>query len=320
MNRLVSVIVPVYKVEEWIDQCVESIVNQNYKELEIILVDDGSPDKCPQKCDEWAKRDNRIKVIHKENGGLSSARNAALDIIQGDYISFVDSDDYLHTNMYSILVNDMHKTGADIVKCNRYIDKNGVIEELTNSNDSREFDNNSIMDSFFYHQNDLCSGVWDKLFKAKLFEDVRFPDGLNSEDYYIYYLIYKKTHKLYYENIPLYYYRRREDSICSTDHINSHSLDKIKVSNIVYELVQDDNPSRVNDAEIFQAVSRFAVLYIVFQQKHPKEDEKEWLKMLREKRKSVLKNNKVGKTFKFKYLIMSSTPKIYIRIKKLFTR
>ncbi len=97
MNEpLISVIVPVYKVEKYFDECVESIVNQTYRNLEIILIDDGSPDNCPQMCDDWTKRDARIRVIHKENGGLSSARNAGLDVCKGEYIAFVDSDDFIH--------------------------------------------------------------------------------------------------------------------------------------------------------------------------------------------------------------------------------
>lgn len=99
MNKqsLVSIIVPIYKVQEYLNECIESIVNQTYKNIELILVDDGSPDKCPQMCDEWAGKDNRIRVIHKENGGLSSARNAGLDIIKGEYVAFVDSDDFIFT-------------------------------------------------------------------------------------------------------------------------------------------------------------------------------------------------------------------------------
>ena len=97
-NLLVSIIVPIYKVEEYLDECVESIINQTYSNIEIILVDDGSPDRCPQLCDEWAKKDNRIKVIHKENGGVSSARNAGITLSKGEWIWFVDSDDTAQIN------------------------------------------------------------------------------------------------------------------------------------------------------------------------------------------------------------------------------
>ena len=112
---LISVIVPVYNVEEWLDECVSSIVKQTYTNLEIILVDDGSQDSCPKMCDEWAKRDDRISVIHKENGGLSSARNAGLDICNGEYIGFVDSDDTIECEMYKKMLHDIEQNNVKIV-------------------------------------------------------------------------------------------------------------------------------------------------------------------------------------------------------------
>ena len=101
----ISIIVPIYNVEKYLDRCIESIVGQTYKNLEIILIDDGSPDNCPQMCDEWAKKDDRIKVVHKENGGVSLARNKGMDIATGTYIGFVDSDDYIDKNMYEKLMD-----------------------------------------------------------------------------------------------------------------------------------------------------------------------------------------------------------------------
>lgn len=114
----ISIIVPIYKVEKYLDRCIESIVNQTYKNIEIILVDDGSPDNCPQMCDEWAKKDERIKVVHKQNGGVSTARNAGLDIATGEYIQFVDSDDFLELNACEILISNMKNTNADLVVAN----------------------------------------------------------------------------------------------------------------------------------------------------------------------------------------------------------
>ena len=122
MDEKVSIIVPVYNVEKYLDKCIESIVNQTYRNIEIILVDDGSPDKCPEICNEWAKKDDRIKVIHKENGGLSSARNAALEIAQGDYITFVDSDDWIENDMIQSMLTCAAKNDADIVCCGFYFD------------------------------------------------------------------------------------------------------------------------------------------------------------------------------------------------------
>ena len=104
MDEKISVIIPIYKVEKYLNRCVESVVNQSYQNLEIILVDDGSPDNCPKMCDDWAEKDNRIKVIHKENGGLSDARNAGLKVAMGEYISFVDSDDWIAKDFYEVLI------------------------------------------------------------------------------------------------------------------------------------------------------------------------------------------------------------------------
>ena len=100
MGELISVIIPIYNVEAYLDECIASVIAQTYSNLEIILVDDGSPDNCPQMCDEWAAKDSRIRVIHKENGGLSDARNAGIDIATGEYIAFVDSDDWIVPEMY----------------------------------------------------------------------------------------------------------------------------------------------------------------------------------------------------------------------------
>ena len=115
-NSLISVIVPIYNVEKYLDKCVESIVTQTYKNLEIILVDDGSPDRCPEICDKWAEKDERIKVIHKKNGGLSDARNEGYAVSSGEYISFIDSDDYIDREFYAILSNALDN-GTDIAEC-----------------------------------------------------------------------------------------------------------------------------------------------------------------------------------------------------------
>ena len=115
---MISVIVPIYKVEEYIDKCIESIANQTFNNLEIILVDDGSPDKCPQTCDELVNTDNRIVVIHKPNGGLSDARNAGCQVATGEFISFIDSDDYISNDYFEALLNVLESENSDIIECN----------------------------------------------------------------------------------------------------------------------------------------------------------------------------------------------------------
>ena len=117
MQDLISVIVPVYKVEKYLKRCVDSILAQTYPCLEVILVDDGSPDGCPAICDEYAREDRRVRVIHKENGGLSDARNAGIDAAKGKFLGFVDSDDYVHPRFYELLLQALKGEGADIAGC-----------------------------------------------------------------------------------------------------------------------------------------------------------------------------------------------------------
>ena len=116
----VSIVVPIYNVEKYLEQCIDSIINQTLKEIEIILVDDGSPDNCPQICDDYVKKDSRIKVVHKTNGGLSSARNAGIEIATGDYIGFVDSDDYIELDMYEKMYNIAIENNVDFVMSDYY--------------------------------------------------------------------------------------------------------------------------------------------------------------------------------------------------------
>ena len=143
-NPKISVIVPVYKVEKYLDRCVESIVNQTYKNLEIILVDDGSPDDCPAICDAWANKDERIKVMHKENGGASSARNAGLDASSGDYVGFIDGDDIIDNDMYEMLLNNLVFTGADISRCGMVREDDGGYKEIWGDENSEVFTMNQI--------------------------------------------------------------------------------------------------------------------------------------------------------------------------------
>ena len=192
-----------YKVEKYLDKCVESVINQTYSNIEIILVDDGSPDNCPAKCDSWAERDERIRVIHKQNGGLSSARNAGLDIARGELIGFVDSDDYILPEMYEALYALMTENDADISMCNfLYVDEKGeAIPSSVNTTDTfidEVLTGEEALRKFLLVQWRYVV-TWNKLYRAGIFQHVRFPEGRIHEE--------KFTAK------KLYMYVRREDSI-----------------------------------------------------------------------------------------------------------
>ena len=153
-NPLVTVVVPVYNVEKYLDRCIDSIVNQTYKNLEIILVDDGSPDNCPQMCDGWAKRDGRIKVIHKENAGLGMARNSGIELAKGDYILFVDSDDYIDLSTVEKCVAELIKTNADVVMFGRFnVLPEGNIKEKPIMTNQYVFSGDSVI-------NDILPGMF----------------------------------------------------------------------------------------------------------------------------------------------------------------
>ncbi len=214
----ISVIVPVYKVEKFLDQCVSSIVNQSYKNLEIILVDDGSPDNCPAMCDGWAERDNRIKVIHKENGGLSSARNAGIDAATGDFIGFVDSDDYIDKRMYEQLLASFSNDRIGIVSCGVQYDKNGVLSVY---NEKWTVKTRRVISysefPLLLLQAKANFTVWSKLYKRELFDNVRFKEGkLNEDSLFIFDISFElEREQLNMLEIPFdgYVYRYTEGSI-----------------------------------------------------------------------------------------------------------
>ena len=233
---LISVIVPVYRVEDYLDECVGSIVAQTYRNLEIILIDDGSPDGCPELCERWAADDARIRVVHKPNGGLSSARNAGLDIATGDYIAFVDSDDRIDPGMIETMHGwiDGHD-GVDVAMCGTVkVFDDGREQHIDGHLPARTFARAEALRSFLYHRARMASAVWNKLFDAGFFrgsDAIRFPEGLNSEDYFVLSRVYDTMRGLYFDPTPLYRYRIRGNSI-TTAAVNRHSLDKARIADL----------------------------------------------------------------------------------------
>ncbi len=207
-NPLISIIVPVYKVEQYLHTCVDSVLMQTYTNWELILVDDGSPDNCPTICDKYAAQDNRIKVIHKENGGLSSARNSGLNISTGDYISFLDSDDFWHKDYLAILLNICIKYDADIAQCNFIRGTEILFPVIEKKNKLKIFDNHSIFLKG-YAKIIVCA----KLYKRQLFDGIRMPEGKINEDDYTTWKLYFKAKKILVTDQALYYYTVNKNSI-----------------------------------------------------------------------------------------------------------
>lgn len=212
---LISIIVPIYKVEPYLRRCLDSIVNQTYTNLEIILVDDGSPDNCPQICDEYAAKDNRIVVIHKENGGLSDARNAGLDICRGEYVSFVDSDDWvadiyievmlkaIKDNMATMAITDFSRTSQTFSTSYSHYDISHV--EILNHIEATK--------KLWSEHISAFTTVWGALYKTNLFKRIQFPKGRIHEDLYVSFQLLYTSNKTVFIDIPLYFYFYRDDSI-----------------------------------------------------------------------------------------------------------
>lgn len=281
-NPLVSVIVPVYRVEKYLDRCLNSIVDQTYKDIEIILVDDGSPDSCPKMCDEWAKKDNRIKVIHKQNEGLTSARKAGLFIADGEYVLFIDSDDYIEFNMVELLVTKTIETDLDMVLCSYYKDADISIpvtmsydKDLTTKEEIRDFFilpiirpmNDNISTNGF-----MCT----KLYKKSMIKDKYF---VSEREYYTEDVVFNSLMALDINGIaivnkPLYHYCENEDSLTKkyregkfemwnkrTDFFENYfkqngwlelAQSRIIVMNLVALLVGADNEVLKNDKKDFK--------------------------------------------------------------------
>ena len=220
-QALISVIIPVYKVEKYLDQCVESVVTQTYKNLEIILVDDGSPDKCPEMCDSWARKDSRIKVVHKKNGGLGDARNAGLAIAKGDFIGFVDSDDWCESCMYEELLHACLKFDVLVSACNVWVDwENGWPTSCTEfEKENRCWNQLEIQENFCVGK--LTAWAWNKLYKRDVVDFLSFPHQA-YEDIPVARNLYPKLERLAFTGTALYHYRQRSSSIVNSSVRRSH--------------------------------------------------------------------------------------------------
>ncbi len=240
----VSVIIPVYNVEKYLDKCISSVVNQTYQDLEIILVDDGSPDRCPEMCDKWAKKDNRIKVIHKENGGQGTARNMALDICTGDYILFIDSDDYIKNDMISVMVNATSNSKYDLVLCGYIVDSEFRIVNALWYDEDFIFNNKQLMLEYLETKK-ILPGPVCKLFKKEIFNNIRFPDFRANEDAFIMHRLIGKCNTAYLLSEHFYVYNIRDDS---TEHrpFNKDKMHLLDCELDMREYITEKYPEYIN--------------------------------------------------------------------------
>lgn len=307
---LVSIVVPVYNVEKYLKRCVDSIINQSYNNIEILLVDDGSTDSSGKICDDYLKKDSRIKVIHKQNGGLSDARNFGIDKSTGDYLSFIDSDDWIEKDMIMNLFNSIINEKSDISICRRYRvydnqEKN--VESFQTFPKSCAFNNidglNYLM-SFCGYDMSVC----DKMFKSSLFYDVRFPFGKTCEDSFTTYKLFAKANKISYIDKPLYNYYYRVNSITRNKDVNETVITAAKEQ---FMFIKDNYPENIYAASSFVITAYMSVYneFIIRNKICTKINE--YKNNSRSFLRNALKNQNISKLKKIQMLIFCLSTTMY---------
>jgi glycosyltransferase involved in cell wall biosynthesis len=268
MNPKISIIVPVYKVEQYLRKCVDSILAQTLTNFELILINDGSPDNCGEICDEYVKKDSRVRVIHKENGGQATARNWGLDMAKGDYVGFVDSDDWIEPDMYELLYRICENNDCDIASCSSkiYYQNKTVItgthplHSLNNSEAMRALLEGKLFDEV----------VWTKLFKRSVIGNIRFPVGVMYEDTAFTYRVIHECKKVCCIGEPKYNYIKRESSTMDRA-IKNVSIDAVMIYDEMYEFINKHYQELGNLVALKLANSSMVVLNLMSSRKKFKE-------------------------------------------------
>lgn len=313
---LVSVIIPVYNVVDYLDNCIKSVINQSYTNLEIIIVDDGSTDGSDKKCDEWAQKDTRIKVMHQKNSGVSIARNLGISNAKGDYLSFLDSDDR-YTEMYiEKMVREALDTEADIICCDYA--SYGKTEELKNS-DKVQYNTDEAISHLLDYNGYKCF-VWNKLFSMRCIKGVRFPENWWFEDIVFCYDTFSSANKIVYLKEKLYEYRE-ENGYSSKFKFSNKNYDLIKSLDYVLDGVKSNYSNIYIDV-----LMGFIVGYMSFLNRgyinngDVAEYENRIRNIIQSNIYNVLKTKAIPQNRKLWYLIYGFTPKIYIIFVKIVSK
>lgn len=293
---LISIIVPIYKVEQYLEKCINSILNQTYQNLEIILVDDGSPDSCGKICDDYKKKDLRIKVIHKTNGGLSDARNAGMRIASGKYLGFVDSDDYIAPDMYEHLLTIMSDNDADIGVCDACVVSENSVPEFTDDVQPVVFRCEDCLRAMIYDKL-FTVNTWNKLYKRCVFDGIEFPVGKLYEDLATTYKLIEKANKIVVSKARKYAYVQRDGSIMNQTAFKMKT-DKIDIvdemwryysnKNIAYKLEIQAGIINYITNDIFKMIGRGKV-------RQNQEYQCQLRLFIKDKKKDIIRNNYISR-------------------------
>ena len=288
-NYLISVVIPVYNVEKYLERCIDSVINQTYKKLEIILIDDGSEDSSGKICDIYSKKDSRIHTYHIKNEGPAKARNYGIEKSRGDYITFVDSDDWIENIMYEKLLKLALEHRTKITGCATMTDfENGTSRNTFSERTSGIIDGKTCNLDILYQTKNACGAMYNKLYKRELFEKVRFPDVMNLEDYVVSTQLYNKVDRIYFCNLPMYHYNFRQGSL-SKSSFSIKKLQMLETAESIQEYFEELYSGRGTTKELIRGTNSFLfkiytdVFWEMFRCKP-----ENWKKMIKERRKKSI--------------------------------
>ena len=314
MGEKISVIVPVYNVEQYLERCVDSIINQTYTNLEIILVNDGSTDNSGKLCDELAKKDERIRVIHKENGGLSDARNRGIDEAESDLVGFIDSDDYIDSDMYEVLLKNLNNTDADLSMCALYDVYNNTPEAQVANKETWELSSEQAI-KMVMEAKILSVTAVNKLYRKSLFSDLKFEVGKIAEDAFIMIKLLDKCEKIVATNEKKYYYVHRENSI-TTQKFSTKFLNVIEAYEQNSNIILEKYPKL---KEVAQTRMNWAYFYVLDRlllddNYNDKELENKLISYLKNHRKDILNDPLFTKGRKIGFIALLLNRKLYRKL------
>ena len=295
---MISVIIPVYNVEKYIKRCLESVINQTYKDIEIIIIDDGSTDNSGIICEEYSKRDKRIKVVHTENAGAARARNIGLDMAKGEYISFIDSDDWIMLNFLSTLLYLCKDNDADIAKCETIDVKDENFKINNNNTEIKIYNSKEIMNSIYSQPKLFNVAVMNKLYKRKIFENLRFKEGIINEDEDILCKVIYNAETIVITNQVLYCYFLSENSVTRSK-FRVKNLDILDIFKDRMEFLKNNGYIEIyrqTEAQYLRIIGIF--YYNIF--KNDWKDKEKYLDDLLQRRNNINNNIKHNKYINFK--------------------
>ena len=320
-NRpIISIIVPVYNVESYLERCIESILNQSFKEFELILVNDGSTDSCKDICNEYKKRDSRIVVVNKKNEGVSSARNLGLDLAKGEYIGFIDPDDFINKDMYKILFDTIQANNSDMVICDYYKVNEDDINKFRNLKCNCEnikiknLNNLESIDNLFLTGEKFIF-AWNKLYKRELFNDLRYEKGRIYEDEYLAHRILYKCNKVSIIEAKIYYYVQRKGSLINSP-FTVRRFDKVYAIKDRVDFLREKNLTYLEDKAEKTFIDYFVWNYFVAYQRL--ENIESELKILKKMFNRVffksLDNKFISLKEKLTLVLLYLSPKLYNKL------